>query len=177
MTTKVGMIPVIWTKRSRQYLCLRTIQALPTVGSWNLRTKSSFSWNLTKLRSIQAKWTKSLLHANYVVVPMTLVIVWNSPEQLLRTTHPRVPTKREISGKLSSPSQTLTVIHTTPIGKITKTLGRNKINPIHPTHLIVTNQTVHHPIVLSTTILLTTMVVPTILKDWCPSLWHLKKLA
>ena len=108
---------------------------------------------------------KSLLHANYVVVPMTLVIVWNSLEQLLRTTHPRVPTKREISGTLSSPSQTHTVIHITPHGKITQTLGGNKINPILPIRLIVTNQTVHPPTVLSTTILLTTIVVPTILKN------------
>ena len=177
MTTKVGMIPVTWTKRSRQYLCLRTIKAPPTVGSWNLKTKSSFSWNPTKLLNLQAKWTKSLLHVSIVVVLTTLVIVWNSPEQLLRTTHPRVPTKREISGTLSNPSQTLTVIHTTPLGKITQTLGWNKIKPILPIWLIVTNQTVHPPTVLSTTILLITMVVPIILKDWCPSLWHLKKLA
>ena len=96
---------------------------------------------------------------------MTLMIAWNSPEQLLRTTHPRVPTKRETSGTLSNPSQTLTVIPTTPLGKITQTLGGNKIKPILPIRLIVTNQTVHPPTVLSTTILLTAMVVPTILKD------------
>jgi hypothetical protein len=57
------------------------------------------------------------------------------------------------------------VIPTTPLGKITQTLGGNKFKPILPIRLIVTNQTVHPPTVLSTTILLTTMVVPTILKD------------
>ena len=99
---------------------------------------------------------------------MTLVIAWNSPKQLLRTTHPRVPTEREISGTLSNPSQTLTVIHITPHGEITRTLGGNKTKtlnkPILPTHLIVSNQAVPTQIALSTTIL-PTMVVPMTLKD------------
>ena len=99
---------------------------------------------------------------------MTLVIVWNSPEQLLRTTHPRVPTKRETSGTLSSPRKTIMVIHTIRLGGITQTLGGNHtklLKLILPTHLIVFNKTVQTRTVLSTTILLTTMVEPTILKD------------
>ena len=63
------------------------------------------------------------------------------------------------------PEPTLTVIPTILLGKITRTLGGNKTKTILPTHLIVTNQMVHPPTVLSTTILLTTMVAPTILKD------------
>ena len=103
------------------------------------------------------------------MVPTTLVIAWNSPKQLLRTTRPRIPTEREISGTLSNPSLTLMVIHTTPHGEITQTLGGIKAKthnqPILPTHLIVSNQTVHSRTVLSITILPTTMVVPIISKD------------
>ena len=99
---------------------------------------------------------------------MTLVIAWNSPDKLLWITHPRVPTKRETSGTLSNLSQTLTVIPTILLGKITRTLGGNKTKTcpktILPIHLIVTNQTVHPLTVLSTTILPITMVVPIILK-------------
>ena len=96
---------------------------------------------------------------------MTLVIAWNSPDKLFRITHPRVPTKRETSGTLSNPSQTLTVIPTTLHGKIIRILGGNKTKTILPIHLIVTNQTVHPLTVLLTTILPITMVVPIILKD------------
>ena len=100
---------------------------------------------------------------------MTLVIAWNSSNKLLRITHPRVPTGWETSGTLLNPSQTLMVIHTTPLGKITRTLGGNKTKTcpktILPLHLIAINQAVHPLAVLSTTILPTTMVVPIILKD------------
>jgi hypothetical protein len=90
------------------------------------------------------------------------------PGQAFRITHPRVPMRRETSGTLSNPSQTLTVIPTTFLGKITRTLGGNKTKTcpktILPIHLIVTNQTVH-PLTVLSTILLITTVVPIILKD------------
>jgi hypothetical protein len=58
------------------------------------------------------------------------------------------------------------VFHTTPLGEITRTLGGSKLNKTFlPINLIVFNQTVDPQTVLSTITLLTTTIVPIILKD------------
>ena len=89
---------------------------------------------------------------------MTLAIARNSLNKLLRITHPRVPTEREISGTLSSPSKILMVTPTTLLGGITRTLGGNNLKETHPTHLIVSNQAVYPQTATST-------ILPMDLKD------------
>ncbi|GKA02956.1 hypothetical protein Tco_0675737 [Tanacetum coccineum] len=66
---------------------------------------------------------KSLRHVRSVMVPTTLGTTWKIPSKLLLIMRPRVPTKREASGTLSSPSKTTLVTPIIRHGKVTQTLG------------------------------------------------------
>ena len=147
MTMRIGSIQGITLNRSRQYLCLKLHLVHPTVAFLSLRIKSNFWWRLNMLLRITLMWTKSLLHARFVVVPTTLNIAWKIPNKLLRTTHPRVPTKREVSGSLSSPSKTTLETPTTIHGETIQTLGGDnpKTLRITQTHLIVNQPPILHP--------------------------------
>ncbi|GKE57211.1 hypothetical protein Tco_1496396 [Tanacetum coccineum] len=57
------------------------------------------------------------------VVPPTLSTAWKIPNKPLLNMHPRVLTKWEVSGTLSSPIKTILVTPTTHHGKVTQTLG------------------------------------------------------
>ncbi|GKB64563.1 hypothetical protein Tco_0920749 [Tanacetum coccineum] len=65
---------------------------------------------------------KSLCHVRSVMVPTTLSTTWKIPSKLLLIMRPRVPTKREASGTLSSLSKTTLVTPIIHHGKVTQTL-------------------------------------------------------
>ena len=138
MTMKIGSIQGITLNRSRQYLCLNLHLVHPTAAFLSLRIKSNFWWKLNPLLLITLMWTKSLLHVKFVVVPTTLNTAWKIPSKLLRTTHPRVPTKREASGSHSNPSKTTLETPTILHGETIRILGGDnpKTPRIFQTHLI-----------------------------------------